>query len=144
MKHLYIAIDAAGLVKIGISGALGVRMSRLGRERTSVVSLIWASPMREDAWEVEQVSHAQLDDHSRGGEWFCVTEAMAIATVCQAIERSEAREILMDDRSKVHLGIKIADDVKAALVAAAKVHRRSITAMALWIIEQWLRENGFL
>lgn len=48
---------------------------------------------------------------------------------------------LMDDK---HLGITSPPETHQALRRAATSQRRTMAAMALWIIEQWLRDNGFL
>jgi hypothetical protein len=47
--------------------------------------------------------------------------------------------------SKTHpLGFRIERDLKEALVKAAKDDRRSVSSLVEILIEDWLREKGYL
>lgn len=50
-----------------------------------------------------------------------------------------------DNMSKTHpLGFRIERDLKEALIKAAKDDRRSVSSLVEIIIEDWLKDKGYL
>ena len=87
-QHVYVMLDACNYCKVGISHSPAGRLPGVIRERGLPVSLAWFSetPLI-DAEPIEVTAHLTLLPYRKGGEWFDVSVADAVAVVKQAIQR---------------------------------------------------------
>lgn len=90
-RHVYVASDATGMHKIGVTGNLKLRAYHLGRERGRPVSIVH-SEFIEQAEAIEVTAHMLMVDKHERGEWFEVTEAEALAAFIRAKEKVAAGE----------------------------------------------------
>jgi hypothetical protein len=118
------------------------RVSDLKPGRRGKLSLA-ASFYREngDAGLVESVAHLLLEEKRGAGEWFDVTPEEAADAIRLAIERVEAGDVAPRKRwpgSTNQVGIRMDAETKAALEAAARADDRTVSALILRIIKEWL------
>lgn len=97
-RHVYVAEDSSGLMKVGISMSLDSRMKTLTAERRSSVNIIWATPSRADARDIEYIAHSILEPQRAVQEWFSISHAVAIEAIVAAIARVEDGDLSMRRR----------------------------------------------
>lgn len=86
MRHVYIAADANGRHKIGVTSNPLKRCRELSRDLDGVaVSMVHLEPHALESFEIEGRAHAMLEDHHEGGEWFAVDRETAVSAVRLAV-----------------------------------------------------------
>ncbi|WP_310540838.1 GIY-YIG nuclease family protein [Phenylobacterium sp.] len=88
--HVYVATDATGHHKIGVTQNPKLRAYQIGRDRGRPVRLVHVEPMAPNAEAVEITAHLALLSKHEGGEWFSVSEGDAVAAVVAARETVDA------------------------------------------------------
>jgi hypothetical protein len=82
MRHVYVAADANGRHKIGVTTNPRKRCGELSRDIGGVrVEIIHVEPHGQASFEVEKRAHNTLASHHDGGEWFNVSRETALAAV---------------------------------------------------------------
>lgn len=92
-SHVYVAVDANGWHKIGITAAPKIRAYHLARDRRMPVEILKLFPPRKDAHRVEVTAHWLLSEYENGREWFNVDRATALSAVEDAYAKVDAGHI---------------------------------------------------
>ena len=83
---VHLVSDGGGYVKIGISSDIAWRLQHMQTSSPHPlrIELVGGPMERDDAARVERRSHAILEGHRRGGEWFAAIISDALAAIRQA------------------------------------------------------------
>jgi hypothetical protein len=140
-RNVYIVVDGAGRRKIGFSGNVENRLRDLQVGHPSKLELerFFVCGSTEGNL-VERTAHKLLASKRLQGEWFDVSFAEACAAIELAIESIKTQEIAACNR----IGLRLFDDERAALDAAAEEKSLALSAMVRMIVAEWLRKHGWL
>jgi hypothetical protein len=85
MRHVYIAADADGRHKIGVTNNPRARCLQLSRDLGGIaVEMVHIEPQSSSALEIERHAHQALAALHDGGEWFRVDRSVAISALTMA------------------------------------------------------------
>jgi hypothetical protein len=80
-----IAMTGTRMIKVGVSGDPLARMAQLQPASPTPLRLAYAAAARSgDATAVEQRAHARLAAYRAAGEWFDVSEGLAVAAIAES------------------------------------------------------------
>lgn len=105
MRHVYVAADADGRHKIGITSNPRARCRQLSKDlEGGSVEMVRIEPHNDNAFDVERRAHASLASYHEGGEWFRVDRAAANAALDAAISASPSSGEAQADGRKLYNG----------------------------------------
>jgi hypothetical protein len=150
-RHVYVMMDKSGFIKIGVSNFIPARMVSVKTERQSEVSLVWATPKRSDAMDVESEAHKILLSKRTSGEWFDIDSKAAISAITESINRISNGDPFQRSRLpyanrvgplKDHvLLMRVDADTKAAIERLAAADQRSISQWILLAVRAALKQE---
>jgi len=89
-QFLYVAVNDAGLVKVGITGNPDARLSQLRHASESPVRFAWIAAPQGAAFPIEQDVLRALAEYKHSGEWFTASAETAIGVInTAALRRGE-------------------------------------------------------
>jgi hypothetical protein len=89
-QFLYVAVNDAGLVKVGITGNPDARLSQLRYASESPVRYAWIAAPQGEALAIEQDALRALAEYQHSGEWLTASAETAIGAInTAALRRGE-------------------------------------------------------
>lgn len=116
-RHVYVAADAEGRHKIGITANLKLRAYHLARDARREVKIIHHEPLDPQAELVEQTAMWFMADQQDHGEWFTVSAdemLNAIAKAKLAVARGEVPERRLSVLKRPTLGPRLEAAIEGA------------------------------
>lgn len=144
-SYVYMArrADKPDLIKIGISGAVGIRMYELSRTLKTDVAEIWSCSLGTcSAGQVEYAAHHCLADCRVEGEWFAVSEQEARRALAHSIRAARRREViaLQVEKQKVSIATSVDKSFRDAVRERARRENVSVAVLVERILRAALSE----
>jgi T5orf172 domain-containing protein len=146
---IYVVGPIGDCLKIGFTGDLSCRMSKLRQEYGNDVSCLFSiAVLRNRVRRVERRVHELLNDNWRGRELFSVPLGQAVAATRQAIDELSAGRVNMDDKPNKTTSrittVRVPDDVRDAVRRLAKADRRPVSSWVEKFVIDNMQEKGLL
>ena len=86
-SFLYVVRSGNGLCKIGMTADPDSRLYQLRRTSPDDLDYAWIGAPEGECGAIERDAHAMLDKYRRTGEWFAVTDDVAVGAIHAAAQR---------------------------------------------------------